>query len=260
MKKIKGKIAVVTGAGRGIGKAVACLFAGEGAAVVVNDIDESPAMDVVNEIRNSGGEAVACVADITRSEEAKKLIETAVEKFGRLDILVNNAGITRSAPVNIMTDEQWDTCVDVNLKGTFNCIRAASGSMMKPDHGGKIINISSVDALIGPAGQINYNTAKAGIIGLTKTIAREWSKFDVTCNAVALGWVHTRMSGEIETGEAVFGQKMGIPKKFRDRLMERGGFKIMDPEDAAKPILFLASDDSAFITGTILNVSGGMHI
>ncbi len=260
MKKLEGKIAVVTGAGRGVGKAVACLFAGEGASVVVNDIDEAPAMETVKEIRDSGGEAVACVADITSSEEARNIVETAVEKFGRLDILVNNAGITRSAPVNIMTDEQWDTCVDVNLKGTFNCIRAASGSMMKPDHGGTIINISSVDALIGPPGQVNYNTAKAGITGLTKTIAREWAKYDVTCNAVALGWVLTRMSGEIETGEEVFGQKMGLPKKLRDRLMERGGFKIMTPEDAARPVLFLASDDAAFITGTLLNVSGGMHI
>jgi 3-oxoacyl-[acyl-carrier protein] reductase len=260
MEKIEGKVAVVTGSGRGIGKAVACLFAREGAAVVVNDIDEAPAMETVKVIREMGGEALACVADISKSEGARKVIETAAEDFGGLDILVNNAGITRSAPVDIMTDDQWDTCMDVNLKGTFNCIRAASRFMMKPDHGGRIINISSVDALIGPEGQLNYNAAKAGIIALTKTIAREWAKYDVTCNAVALGWVHTRMSGEIETGEEVFGQKMGIPKNLRDKLLKRGGFKIMTPEDAAKPILFLASSDAAFITGTLLNVSGGMHI
>ncbi len=260
MGRLDGKVAVITGSGRGIGKAIAILFAKEGAAVVVNDIDAAPAQETVTEIQSFGGKAVVCVADITKAEEAQKLIDTAGEKFGKLDILVNNAGITRDALIPRMTDTEWDTCINVNLKGTFNCIRAAAKYMMKEGHNGRIINITSVAGLMGNVGQINYSAAKAGIIGLTKTVAKEWARYGITCNAVAFGFVDTRLTREKETGEEVMGEKVGIPKKVRDMIIAQIGGKIMTPEDAAKPVLFLASEDAAFITGSVLNVTAGMYM
>jgi len=260
MGKLDGKVAVITGSGRGIGRAVAVLFATEGAKVVVNDIDGAPAQAVVKEIQALGKEAVACVSDITKAEGAEKLIETAGEKFGKLDILVNNAGITRDALISRMTDAQWDICLNLNLRGTFNCIRAASRYMMKKGHGGRVINMASVAGLMGNVGQANYASAKAGIIGLTKTMAKEWARYNITCNAIAYGLVDTRLTKEKEAGEEVMGEKVGIPQKIRDMMMEQSGGQVMTPEEAAKPVLFLASDDAAFITGNVLNASSGMYI
>lgn len=260
MGKLDGKVAVITGSGRGIGRAIAILFATEGAAVVVNDIDEPPAQDTVAEIQSLGGQAVACVADITKPEEAQKLIDTAGENFGKLDILVNNAGITRDALINRMTDAQWYTCININLNGTFNCIRAASRHMMKREHNGRIINVASVVGLMGNIGQINYTAAKAGVIGLTKTVAKEWARFGVTCNAVAYGFVDTRLTRDKETGDEVLGEKIGMPKRAREMMLEQIGGKAITPEDAAKPVLFLASEDAAFITGQVLNISAGMYM
>lgn len=260
MGKLDGKVAVITGSGRGIGKAIATLFAREGAAVVVNDIDAAPAEETVQEIQALGGKAVACVADITKAEEAQKLVDTAGDKFGKLDILVNNAGITRDALIPRMTDADWETCININLKGTFNCIRAASKYMMKDGHNGRIINITSVAGLMGNVGQINYSAAKAGIIGLTKTVAKEWARYGNTCNAIAYGFVDTRLTQEKEMGEEVMGEKVGIPKKIRDVMLMQIGSKVMTPEDAAKPVLFIASDDAAFVTGNVLNVTAGMYM
>jgi len=258
--KLDGKVAVVTGSGRGIGRATAALFAQEGASVVVNDIDPVPAEEAVKEIKAKGGKAVACVANITKADEAQKLMDTAVEKFGKLDILVNNAGITRDAMIHKITDAQWDIVVDISLKGAFNCIRAASKYMMKEGHNGRIINTSSAVGLMGNIGQINYASAKAGLIGMTKTVAKEWARFGVNCNAVAWGIVDTRLTREKEVGEEVAGEKLGIPKKVRDQFVAQMGGKILQPEDAAKVLLFLASDDARFITGDVLNVSGGWYI
>ncbi len=260
MGRLEGRVTVITGSGRGIGKAIASLFAKEGAAVVINDIDDLPAQDTVKEIQASGGKAVACVADITRAEEAQKLMDTTIAQFGKLDILVNNAGITRDNLIPRMTDAEWDICITLNLKGTFNCIRAAARYMMKDGHGGRIINVSSVAGLMGNVGQINYATAKAGIIGLTKTVAREWARYGVNCNAVAFGFVDTRLTQEKETGEEVMGQKLGIPKKVRDTMVSQLAGKLMTPEEAARPVLFLASGDANFITGHILNVTAGMYM
>ena len=260
MGKLDGKVAVVTGSGRGIGRATAALFAQEGASVVVNDIDPVPAEEAVKEIKAKGGKAVACVANITKADEAQKLMDTAVEKFGKLDILVNNAGITRDAMIHKITDAQWDIVVDISLKGAFNCIRAASKYMMKEGHNGRIINTSSAVGLMGNIGQINYASAKAGLIGMTKTVAKEWARFGVNCNAVAWGIVDTRLTREKEVGEEVAGEKLGIPKKVRDQFVAQMGGKILQPEDAAKVLLFLASDDARFITGDVLNVSGGWYI
>ncbi|HEY82132.1 MAG TPA: SDR family NAD(P)-dependent oxidoreductase [Dehalococcoidia bacterium] len=260
MGRLDGKVAVITGAARGIGKADALLFAQEGAAVVISDIDPEPLEETAREIAAAGGKVAWCVADVTKPEDTDKLMDTAVEKFGDLNILVNNAGITRDALIHRMTDAQWDICIDTILKGTFNCIRSAAKYFRKEGHGGKIINVASVVGLMGNIGQINYSAAKAGIIGLTKTVAKEWASFGVTCNAIAYGFVHTRLTGEKESGEIVAGEKVGIPKKVRESMLEMVGGKAMTPEEAARPVLFLASSDADYITGHVLNVSAGMYM
>ncbi len=259
MGKLDGKVAVITGAARGIGEADAVLFAKEGAAVLLSDIDEAPLKEVVQKIRAAGGKAEACAGDVTKPEDCQRMMDMAVEKFGKIDILVNNAGLTRDALIHKMTDAQWDLCININLKGTFNCIRAASKYMMKEGHNGRIINVASVAGLMGNVGQINYSAAKAGLIGLTKTVAREWGRYGITCNVIAYGFVDTRLTREKEVQqEEVAGELVGIPKKVRDMVLLQ--VKPMTPEDAAKPVLFLASDDAAFITGQVLNVSAGMYM
>ncbi len=176
MGKLSGKVAIITGAGRGIGKAIATLFAKEGAFVTLNDIDEKPCLETAKEIGEARAEI--CIADITVPEETKRLINGTVERFGKLDILVNNAGIARDAAIHKMTDSQWDTCLNINLKGTFNCIRSAAKYMMRRGHGKRIINITSVVGLMGNPGQINYAAAKAGIIGLTKTVVTQVKAYE----------------------------------------------------------------------------------
>lgn len=259
MGKLDVKVAVITGAARGIGRADAMLFASEGAAVLVSDVDEAPLHEVVKEIKAAGSQAEACAGDVTKPADCQKLMDMAAEKFGKIDILVNNAGLTRDALIHKMSDAQWDLCVDISLKGTFNCIRAASKYMLKAGHNGRIINVASVAGLMGNVGQINYSAAKSGLIGLTKTVAREWGRFGITCNVVAYGFVDTRLAREKEIQrEEVSGELLGIPKKVRDMVLLQ--VKMMTPEDAAKPVLFLASDDAAFITGQVLNVSSGMYM
>ncbi len=259
MGKLDGKVAVVTGAARGIGRADALLFAEEGAAVFVTDIDEAPLLEVINGIRAMGGIADGCAGDVTNIDDCQTVMDRAAKEFGALDVLVNNAGLTRDALIHKMTDAQWDLCVDISLKGTFNCIRAASKYMLKEGHNGRIINVASVAGLMGNIGQVNYSAAKSGLIGLTKTVAREWGRFGITCNVIAYGFVDTRLTREKEDQqEEVYGEAVGIPKKVRDLVLLQ--VKPMTPEDAAKPVLFLASDDAAFITGQVLNVSAGIYM
>ncbi|MBI2859299.1 MAG: SDR family NAD(P)-dependent oxidoreductase, partial [Chloroflexi bacterium] len=246
MARFTGKVAVVTGSGRGIGRAEALQLAAEGASVIVNDIDMDPLVGVVTEIEAAGGKAFGVAADVTKGDEAQKIIDAAVAKFGKLDILVNNAGLTRDNLIARMTDAQWDLVININLKGTFNCIRAAARQFMK--HGGVIVNTSSVAGLFGNIGQLNYSAAKAGVAGMTKTVAKEWQRYNVNCNAVAFGLVDTRLTREKEEGEVVAGDKVGIPKKVRDEMLESVAGKNMPPEYAAKPVLFLASDDAKYIT------------
>ncbi|MBU1052618.1 MAG: SDR family NAD(P)-dependent oxidoreductase [Proteobacteria bacterium] len=258
MGKLDGKIAVITGAGRGIGKATAQLFSREGAAVVINDTDETVAAKSAKDIEDSGGKAISCIADIVNPKDAQRLMDTTVSKFGALNILVNCAGITRDAPIHKMTDLQWDMAIDVNLKGTFNCIRAAAKHMRTKGHNGRIINISSISGVKGAATQANYASAKGGIISLTKVVAHEWERFGITCNCIAYGPVDTRLTrAREEQEEEVAGEKLGVPLKTRNDMMERYDGRIMSPEDAAHPILFFALDESWCINGNCLQAALG---
>lgn len=255
--RLTGKVAVVTGSGQGIGKAIALLFAREGAAVVVNSLHESSAEVTAGEISVAGGDAAVCVGDVRDPSAAQAIMDTAAKRFGHLDILVNNAGFPLDAMIHKMSDAQWDDCVDVTLKGAFNCIRAAAPYMRKEGHNGRIINISAAAGLIGGIGMSNYCAAKHGLHGLTKTMAMEWLRYGVTCNAIAYGWVDTRLTGEREAGEAVLGHPVGIPRAIRSKIREQNPGNPQSPEDAANTALLLALPEAQHVTATILNATSG---
>jgi len=244
---LNGKIAVVTGASRGIGRAIALELAGQGALVVASARNEGLLDALVAEIKAAGGQALAVAGDVARSEDADRLIEAAVAAFGRVDILVNNAGITRDGLLLRMRDEDWDAVLDTNLKGAFVLTRAAAKVMTKQRFG-RIINISSVVGEMGNAGQANYCASKAGLIGLTKSNARELSKRNVTVNAITPGFISTDMTDE-------------LPEKVRAELLAQiplGRFG--ESADIANAVLFLAADQSGYITGQVLGVNGGMYM
>jgi 3-oxoacyl-[acyl-carrier protein] reductase len=204
MGKLDGKVAVVTGSGRGIGREIARKLAGDGAAVVVNDLDEGPAKTTVDDIESAGGRAVACVGSVTDDDFAERFVGTAVDRFGGLDIIVNNAGYTWDAVIQRMTDEQWDAILDVHLRAPFRILRAAQPVIAtavkqareagEPVPCRKVVNISSIAGLGGNAGQVNYAAAKAGVTGLTKALAKEWGRYNVTVNTVAFGLIRTRLT------------------------------------------------------------------
>ena len=243
---LEGKIALVTGASRGIGRAVALTLAKEGAKVAINYAgNEKAAEEVKKTIEDAGGEAVVIGADVSKSEEAENLVAKTVEKFGGLDILVNNAGITRDGLLARMKDEDFDAVINTNLKGVFYTTRAATKIMMKARKG-RVINMASVVGIIGNAGQANYSAAKAGVIGFTKTVAKELAGRGITANAVAPGFIETDMTAVL-SDKAKEAMEANIPLK-------RGG----KPEDVANAVLFLASDMASYITGQVINVDGGM--
>jgi 3-oxoacyl-[acyl-carrier protein] reductase len=244
LQNLQGKVAIVTGASRGIGKATALALAAQGAAVVVNYASSSGAADaVVAEITQAGGSAMAWAADVSKSADVDRLIEATIEKFGRLDVLVNNAGITRDTLLLRMKLEDWQAVIDLNLTGVFLCTRAASKIMLK-QRSGRIINITSVAGQVGNAGQANYSAAKAGVIGFTRTVARELASRGITVNAVAPGFIATDMTNELKS-EPILAM---IP-------LGRYG----QPENVAGMIEFLAASPSAaYITGQVFNVDGGM--
>ncbi|MGF9712449.1 3-oxoacyl-ACP reductase FabG [Paenibacillus naphthalenovorans] len=244
MINLTGKSAIVTGSGRGIGRAIAVKLAELGAAVTICDISEEIASATVSELRQRGLEADYFVLDVADADAARALIEKTAEKRGKLDILVNNAGINRDAMLHKMERKQWDEVIAVNLTGTYNTMQPAS-IQMREQKSGRIINISS-SSWMGNIGQANYAASKAGVIGLTKTASRELAKYNVTVNAICPGFIDTDMT-------------RGVPDKVWDLMiskipMGRAGA----PEDVANLIAFLASDTASYITGEVINIGGGM--
>jgi len=246
MRKLEGKVAVVTGASRGIGRAIALKLADEGAKVVVNySGSQAKAEEVVARIQENGGEAIAVQASVSQSEEVIALIDTAVKTFGSLDILVNNAGITRDNLLMRMKEDEWDDVLNTNLKGVFLCTKAVTRQMMK-QRAGRIINISSIVGVAGNAGQANYVAAKAGVIGLTKTTAKELASRNILVNAIAPGFIETEMTDQ-------------LPEELKQGMLTQIPLaKLGQPEDIAKAVAFLASDDANYMTGQTLNIDGGM--
>ena len=242
------KVAVVTGSSRGIGRAIALRLAAGGAKMVINyRSSETAADEVVDHIRSNGGEAIAVQGDVSVVAEAQALIDTAKKTFNRIDILVNNAGTTRDTLLVRMSEDDWDVVIDTNLKGTFNCIKAVSRQMMRQRYG-RIVIITSVAGIAGNAGQANYASAKAGLIGLTKTVAKELGGRGITCNAVAPGLVPTDLTAS-------------VPEDLAKLAIERTPLgRTGTPEDMAAAVAFLASDEASFITGQILAVDGGLSI
>jgi 3-oxoacyl-[acyl-carrier protein] reductase len=246
MSKLAGKTAIITGASRGIGAEIARKFSEAGAKVVVNySGSQEKAEAVVAEIQEKGGEAITVKANVSDSDAVKSMIDETMKAFGSIDILVNNAGITRDNLMMRMKDDEWDDVINTNLKGVFICTKGVTRQMMK-QRAGRIINIASIVGVMGNAGQANYVAAKAGVIGLTKTTARELASRNITANAVAPGFITTDMTDALgdDIQKAMLSQ---IP-------LGRFG----KPEEVAKAALFLASDDSSYMTGQTLHLDGGM--
>lgn len=244
---LKGKIAIVTGSSKGIGKAIVLELARCGAKVVVSGRNPERIEQVRSEVEKIGADSIAVAADVSDSEAASNLVNKTLEKWERVDILVNNAGITRDNLIMRMSKEDWNEVLQTNLTGAFNCIKSVTRQMMK-QRSGCIINITSVVGIMGNAGQANYAASKAGIIGLTKSVARELASRSITCNAVAPGYIETEMTGRLD-------------EKIKENLKQQIPLgRIGDIEDVAKVVAFLASENASYITGQVLNVDGGLLI
>jgi NAD(P)-dependent dehydrogenase (short-subunit alcohol dehydrogenase family) len=246
--RLKDKVAIVTGAGRGIGEGIAFRFAEEGAKVIVNDVSEGDASRTAEAIHGKGGRAIVVTGSVGSREVAQKMVDTAVKEFGTVDILVNNAGIIRDAMLHKMTDEQWDQVIEVNLKGVFLCTQCAARVMREKNYG-KIINISS-SSWRGNPGQLNYSATKAGVIGMTKTAAKELAPKGINVNVIAPGMIWTDM---IKSMPPAIVERMEKSLAFIVPLNRKGS-----PVDIANLALFLASDESSFITGQLIHCDGGM--
>ncbi|MFA4935731.1 MAG: 3-oxoacyl-ACP reductase FabG [Candidatus Methanoperedens sp.] len=245
--RLENKVVIITGAGSGIGKETALLFAREGAKVVVADFNEKGGEETIADIKKNGGEAFFAKLDVTNREQAKQMVKLTLEKYGKIDVLINNAGIVQDAFLSKMTEEQWDKVINVNLKGVFNCSQAVVEVMMNQGNG-VIINTSSIVGLNGNVGQVNYAATKAGLIGMTKTLAKELGKKGIRVNAVAPGFIATPMTSN-------------VPEKILEMMKEKTPLRRLgEPKDVAYAYLYLASDEANFVNGAVLCVDGGLII
>ncbi|MEV6218298.1 SDR family oxidoreductase [Nocardia sp. NPDC051833] len=276
MGTLDGKVAIVTGSGRGIGREIALKFAADGASVVVNDLDKDPAEQTVADIRAAGGTAVACAGSVTDDDFADRFVQTAVDEFGGIDIIVNNAGYTWDTVIQKMTDEQWDAILDVHLKAPFRILRAAqpiiSTEVKRARAAGetvpcrKVVNISSIAGLGGNAGQVNYAAAKAGITGLTKTLAKEWGRLNVTVNTVAFGLITTRLTEAPADGSAtidVGGRELavGVNPALLDAMSQQIPLgRAGTPAEAAGAVYLLCRPESDYVSAQTLVCGGGYTI
>jgi 3-oxoacyl-[acyl-carrier protein] reductase len=243
----KGKIALITGAGRGIGREISFLLASRGAHVIVTDIAEGESPTTVEEIQKEGFQAQFFKIDVSKADEVNGIVQVILKQTGKVDILINNAGITRDNLIIRLKEEDWDQVLDVNLKGAFNMSKSVLPSMLKARYG-RIINISSVIGMMGNAGQVNYAASKAGLIGFTKAMARELASRGITVNAVAPGYIDTEMT-------------KAIPEDVKKKLIELiPAGRLGTTRDIADGVLFLCSDQSAYITGHVLSINGGMYM
>lgn len=245
--RLEGKVAIVTGSARGLGKAIVKRLAKEGAKVVVTDINEDGCIEVLREIEVAGGKGLAVKCNVTSRDEVKNLAKATLDKFGRIDILVNNAGITRDASLKKMTDEQWDAVININLKAVFICTQEISKYMVEKKTG-RVISMSSLTGVAGNFGQTNYAASKSGIIGMTKTWAQELGKKNVTANVIAPGFMNTEMTKT-------------IPENIVKQLLANIPVGRMgEPEEIAAAVVYLASDEAGFVNGVTLNINGGAYV
>jgi len=276
MKKLEGKVALVSGSGRGIGRALALKLASEGARVVINDMDKDPAQETIEEIRSLGGEATACIGSVTEADFGDRFVKTALDTYNGLDIIVNNAGYTWDSVIQKMSDEQFQAMLDVHLMAPFRILRAAAEPIRifaknEAQKGEevfrKVVNISSLAGLGGNAGQVSYSSAKAALSGMTKTLSKEWGRYKVNVNCVAFGLIKTRLTQPL-TGEGanidVEGRKIavGVQPAFIDAMEKqmipigRGG----TPEEAANGVYLFCTPESNYISGQVIAVSGGASL
>jgi 3-oxoacyl-[acyl-carrier protein] reductase len=271
VKKLEGKVALLTGAGRGIGRSLALKLASEGARVVINDLNPEPAQEVIDEIRAAGGEAIACVGSVTQADFADRFVRSAIDQWGDIHIIVNNAGYTWDNVIQKMTDQQWDDILDVHLKAPFRILRAAADPIRtfvkkELEEGRrvvrKVVNVSSIAGTAGNAGQANYASAKAGITGLTKALAKEWGRYNITVNCVAFGFIHTRLTQaldeqaqiDIEGRSVKVGvQPAAVADLSRRIPLGRGG----TPDEAADSIYLFCIPESDYVSGQVIVCGGG---
>jgi 3-oxoacyl-[acyl-carrier protein] reductase len=245
--RLKDKVAIITGSAQGIGYATAEVFAAQGAKVAIVDVNAELAQKSAATLAAGGAGAFGMACDVTKYDQVEAVVKAVVEKWGKIDILVNNAGITRDNLMMRMSEMDWDLVLDVNLKGAFNFTKACVRPMMKA-HYGRIVNIASVIGQEGNAGQANYAASKGGLIALTKSVAREFASRQITANAIAPGFIHTRMTDV-------------VPQEYKEKLIEKVPLGRMgEPGEVANAVLFLSSDESSYITGNVINVNGGGYM